>query len=368
MALWELDEFKPPVFLGFVRTVPPPNEFIGTRWLPNETISDLEFEYVLGSFNRPVMAHVMGFDSEAPIHGRPGAGATVRGELPPIKRKKKIGEKEIIRFMAPRAGMPDAQEAIDSVYRDTGALLDSIQARVEWLRMQALSEDKVVYDESGVQFVFDFGLDDDLQIDLSTETDGDGTSVASEFSGPWTDLANSNPILDLQALQARSRAKSGRPLAEIVMSAKASNLLLNNAAIRNMIRGAGAPNTILTRGEVQTLFDLYDLPSIVTYDVVVQAEQEDGTYVDVRPMAENKMFGVPAGFAAPGPGAPGNKTLWGPTAEARVLYGTALAGQAPGIWAETYGTTEPPSEWTKAAATAFPSMPEANHIAQMRLW
>lgn len=368
MALWELEEFKPPVFLGYVRAVPPPNAFTGTRWLPNDTISDLEFEYVLGSFNRPVMAHIMGFDSEAPIHGRPGVGSTVRGELPPIKRKKKISEKEIIRFLAPRAGMRDQQEAIDAVYNDTDALLDAVQARVEWLRMQALSEDTVVYDESGVVFEFDFGLDDDFQIDLVTQTDGDGTNVAADYSTVWTDLANSNPVLDLQAICNTIQAKTGRRPVEFVCSQKASNLLLNNAAIRTMVRGAGAPATILTRGEIQTLFDLYDLPTLVTYDVIVQSEQADGTYVDVRPMAENKSFLVPAGFAAGAPGSPGNKTLWGPTAESRVLYGTPLAGQAPGIWAETYGTTEPPSEWTKVAATAFPSMPEANHIGQMKLF
>lgn len=364
MALWELDEFKPAQFLGFVRTVPAPNAFMGTRWLPNETIFDLNFEYVLGSFARPVMAHIMGFDSEAPIHGRPGVGAKVSGELPPIKRKAKIGEKEIIRFLAPRVGTPDKQQAIDQVYRGAVDLLDAIQARVEWLRMQALSEDTVVYDEAGVKFVFDFGLDDAFQINLvgANPTDGTGADVSSEFTAPWTDLANSNPILDLQAICKRVQDKTGRRPREFVCSSTAAGLLVNNAAIRNMIRGTSAPTALLTQGEIQTLFDLYNLPTIVTYDVVVQAEQDDGTYVDVRPMAQNKAFLVPDGYAI------GNKTLWGPTAESRVLFGTALAGQAPGIWAETYGTTEPPAEWTKAAAVAFPSMPEANALAQMKLF
>lgn len=365
MALWELDAFKPGQFLGFVRGVPAPPAFAGTRWLPNQTIFDLNFEYVLGSFRRPVMAHVLGFDSEAPIHGRPGAGAKVTGELPPIKRKSKFGEKEIIRFLAPRAGTPDRQTAIDSVYQGTADLLDSIQARVEWLRMQALSENTVIYDESGVKFAFDFGLDDTFQINLlgANPTDGAGADVTTRgFGKAWTDTANANPILDLQAICNDVETKTGRRPAEFVTSRKGANLLLNNVAIKNMIRGASAPSTILSQAEIQTLFDLYNLPTVVTYDVVVQSEQADGSYVDVRPMAENKSFLVPAGFSD------GNKTLWGPTAESRVLFGTALTGQAPGIWAETYGTTEPPAEWTKAAAVAFPSMPEANSIAQMQLY
>ena len=85
MALWELDEFQGPQFLGFVRNVPTPPGFMGQRWLPDQTTFDLEFEYILGAWRRPVMAHVVGWDSEAPIHGRPALGQKVSGELPPIR-------------------------------------------------------------------------------------------------------------------------------------------------------------------------------------------------------------------------------------------------------------------------------------------
>jgi hypothetical protein len=361
MTLAELDQFATPQFLGFVRTVPPPNAFKGTTWLPNRTTFDIAFEYVLGSYSRPVMAHIMGFDAEAPIAGRPGVGAKVSGELPPIKRKKRIGEKEIIRFLQPRAGTNDQQEAINQVYLGVADLLDAVQARVEWLRMQALSEDKVVYNENGVIFSFDYGISDDLQINLvgANPTDGAGTDVSSEFTTAWTDLANSNPVLDLQAIQARSIAASGRRFSQFVAGKSVTDLLLNNAAMKSMIRGSGAPNVLLTTQEINTLFGLYDLPTVVNYDVVVQAEQADGSLVDVRPMANGKAFLVPEGGGV-------GETLWGPTAESRKLYGTALAGQAPGIWANTWIEDEPPTEWTKAAAVAFPSMPGANALGQMR--
>lgn len=365
MALYELDEFKPGQFLGFVRSLPAPAAFKGVNYLPNRVINDLAFEYVLGAYRRPVMAHVMGYDSEAPLHGRRGSGAKVEGELPPIKRKRRIGEKEILRFLTPRAGTTDQQEAVNSVYVDTAELLDTIQARVEWLRMQALSEDTVLYDESGVTFSFDFGFDNEFQINLAgaggVARDGAGVDVSSEFGDPWTAIATANPVLDGQAIVNRVREKTGRTLAKWVMSQTKANLLYNNAAMKNMIRGSSAPDAILTQQEVNTLFSLYGIPPIETYDVVLQKENADGTYSDVRPLASNKSFLLPEGFGE------ANRTLWGPTAESRVLYGTALAGQAPGIWAETYGTTEPPAEYTKAAATAFPTIPEANVVAQVQL-
>ncbi len=133
--------------------------------------------------------------------------------------------------------------------------------------------------------------------------------------------------------------------------------LLNNVAIRNLIRGSAAPAAVLTRGELDTVFSLYGLPTIETYDVKVRAEQADGTYVDVRPMAENKAFLLPPGSVG--------ETLWGPTAESRNLIGTPLQSQAPGIYASTYGKDEPPSEWIKAVAVAFPSLPNVHLLGQI---
>jgi hypothetical protein len=360
MALWELDEFAPPTFLGFVREVLPPNEFRGTRWLPDRTVSDLEFEYILGSFRRPVMASIMGFDSEAPLHGRPGSAARVSGELTPIKRKARIGEKTIIRFLAPRAGLPDAQEAVTQVYTLTSDLLDTIQARMEWIRMQALSTDKVIYDEGGVRFSFDYGITDTLQIDLVAGTDGTGASIVSEMGAAWSNTSTSDPVKTLSALNNRAIALNGAPLAEFVISETQLQYLYLNDNLRDQMRGSGAPTAPLTPAEVQTLLSIWNLPNITTYDVIVQQEAEDGSFSDVRPMAKGQGFLVPSSISV-------GETLWGPTAESRVLYGTPLAAQAPGVWAETYGTTEPPSEWVKAAAVAFPSMPQANQLAQLKV-
>lgn len=366
--LWELDEFQGPEFLGFVRAIPEPNEFIGSRWLPNLTINDLAFEYILGTSRRPVMATILGWDSEAPLHGRRPLGEKVSGELPPIKRKVRFGEKELIRFLTPRANTSDEQDAIDSVYNLTAEVIEAVFARVEWLRMQALTEDKIVYSEDGVIFEFDYGIDDTHQIDLVTQQDGAGTSIASDVSTVWTDLNNSNPIFDLGYACDKIQGEGKPRPVEFVCSRKTVGLMLNNTAIRQLIRGSSAPAAILTREELNTAFQLYELPPIVTYDVTVQAEGASGTLTDVRPMAQNKGFLVPGG----GPVLPGHSalgaTLWGPTAESRELIGTPLSTQAPGVYAKTYGKEDPPEEYVKAAGVTFPSMPGADSLVQFKLY
>jgi len=367
-ALYELDELQGPEFLGFIRAIEEPNNFLGTNWLPNKTVNDLEFEYILGATQQQVMATILGWDSEAPLHARQRQGSRVSGELPPIKRKARFGEKTLIRFLQPRAGSADVQQAIDDVLDMTVDLIRSVQARAEWLRMQALSEDSVVYNADGVIFDFNFGITDEFQINLVTQQDGNGDSVASAYGPVWTDHANSTPIQDMITICDTIEA-TGKPRpVEFVAGTAAMGHLLQSASVRDMIRGSSAPDIILTTQELQVIFDLYNLPKLTPYSTVLQMENADGSISDVRPMAANKAFLVPGG----GPIAPGQSsigaTLWGPTAESRELIGTPLVTEAPGIYAKTYGKDEPPEEYVKAAAVLFPSMPGADRLGQMTLW
>lgn len=362
MALWQLDAFQPPQFLGFIRSVPIPQQFAGQTWLPDRTTFDLEFEYILGANQRSVMAHVVTFDSESPIGSRQPLGEKVQGELPPIKRKMRIGEKTILRHLQPRTGVPDVDQAIQQVFNDAATLVRTVQARMEWLKLQALSEDKVIYSEDGVTFQFDYGYNDDYQLIWTGNNvaDGDGTDVSAQYGNAWSDTTNANPLLDLQTICDKVQMETGVRPTRMVLSLRTLNYLLTNAQLRVLIRGSQAPAAVLTRAELDTLFQLYNLPSITVYDVFVTREAADGTLTDVRTMAENRVVLLP-------PDTVGNMLI-GPTAESRVLFGTPFASQAPGIWGETYNTTEPVAEWTKVAAVAFPSVPLANLIVQMTPW
>lgn len=367
--LWQLDDFKGPRMLGLVRSLPPPQAFIGNRWLPDVTTFDIAWEYIVGANKRPIMAHVMGYDSEAPIAGRLPLGTKVQGELPKIARKTKIGEKELMRFYQPRFQTPDKDEAIAAVYGLTAELVQSVLARAEWLRLQALSEDTITYDEGGVTFAVDYGLNDAFQIDLTSQQDGAGNSVSSDVSTVWSDTAASDPVADLLYLCDTIEDATGVRPVEFVCARKGLNYILRNENVRKQIRGSATIDTTpVTRAQVDMLFNERDLPSITTYDVKVRKEADSGTITEVRPLAENKAFLVPGGDAVlPGHSSLG-AMLWGPTAESRILLGTSLQNQAPGIIAQTYGTEDPPAEWIKVAATAFPAMPGSDKLGQMTLF
>jgi hypothetical protein len=359
MALWELEQFRPPTFLGFIRELLPPTDFRGDEFLPDVTTDDVEYEYILGVSQRPVMATIMGWDAEAPMGSKQITGKRVQGELPPIKRKERISEKEILRFLQPRANSGDQQRALDEVYGMTARLVQGVLARKEWLQMQALSEDKVIYNEDGIIISFDFGLDGSQQIDLVTQTDGNAVDVSAKYGPVWTDTANATPVSDLMQMQKDRAARGLPPYRRMVCSQKMLFALYENAQIKAYAYDQNAPNRPLTLAEIQQVFARYDIPVPTAYDATVDTEAADGSRTTIRCMAESKAFLLPD----QNPGS----TLIGPTAESRILVGTPYAALRNGIWGNTYNTDEPPAEWVKVAATLFPTLPEARQIGQMKL-
>jgi hypothetical protein len=360
MTLWELEALAPPALLGFVRDLLPPPTYRGNEFLPPVTVDDVEIEYLLGSRQKPVMAQIISWDSEAPIGSKRGVAEKVQMELPPIKRKERISEKELLRFLQPRAGTSDQRQVLSSVYDMTARLVLNIQARVEWLQMQALSEDVVTYDEAGIIMQFDYGITGAQQIDLATQTDGTGADVSADYGPVWTDHTNSTPVSDLMVLCRKVQQLTGRRPRTMVLSPEAFDHLLLNAQIKGFIFETTAPNRPLIPEEVNQVMRRYDLPTFTTYDELLAAENEDGTTTEIRPMAVNKSFLLPDLNV-------GN-TLWGPTAESRILIGTPYQNVRAGIWANTYGMDEPPSEWVKAVGVTFPSMPDVHFLSQMKLW
>lgn len=352
MALAELEVFQGPQFLGFVRNVPPPAAYKAATWLPDKTVFDLEVEYIVGAQDRPVMASIIAWDSEAPLGGRPGLGHKITQELPPIKRKVKIPEKQLIRFLSPRAGTPDKQDAIDFVFNDTARLVRGVQARCEWMRMQALSEDTLSYDEEGITVSIDYGITADQQYSM------DG----GDFSTWWSDTANANWVLDLQFMTDDIESRTGFRPKNLALSKTVIRYMMQNEAAKSLLFAA-PPGRELTMAEVNSLLNLYDLPSLVAYDVDVYSEGPDGSVSTVKPLDPNKGVLLPLN----GPDTFLGNTLFGPTAESRSLIGTTRTSQAPGIYAVVYGQEDPPSEWIKVAAVSVPTLPGANLIGQVQL-
>lgn len=336
-----LEVFSDEVLMEYARTRQVPQNFIGPVLFPDKPTNSLDFKYIKGTQRSPVMANVQTFGAEASIAQREFGYSYVEGSIPPIKRKIVINEEDLIRYRSPRLNTDDQEQAIDSIYNDVDNMLDSVQHRVEWMRMQALATGKVTIDELGVKLEVDYGYN------ASTQT------VTLNGTALWSDHTNSNPIDNIREWCDTVETNTGVRPARILTTTATMGHILLNAKVRLMVWGDQGSIKPVTWTDIQNLFAAYKIPPIVTYDVSVRSESRAGVISTTRLLADGKFILLP-------PNALG-ETLWGPTAEA--LDSDSIdARRAPGIIAQVYRTKEPPAHWTKAAAVALPTFPNADLV------
>ena len=335
-----LDVFNDEEVLAYARAIPENQAFIGNVLFPEKTQTSLDFKFVKGyQKTTAVMAAVQSFGAEASIADREFGYGYVEGTIPPIKRKITVSEEEIIKFYSPRLNTDDQDSAIDAIYNDIDTMVESVQNRIEWMRWQAIVNGKLELNENGIILKVDYGYDPSKQLETLT-----GTAL-------WSDHTNSNPIDDIRRWCDATEIRTGIRPTRAVTSVVAMGHILQNKNVRYMVHGDQGSMKPVTWTDINVLFDAFRLPQIVTYEATVRSQARNGTISTDRLMPTNKFILLP-------PNALGD-TLYGPTAEA--LKNLAIDRKlAPGIIAQVYDTNEPPAHWTKAAAVAIPTYPNAD--------
>ena len=143
---------------------------LGEELFPEVKRQSLEFDMLTSGSKTPVIASVHGFDTESEIGQREAEKMAI--ELALIKRKMQLKEKEIIALESPRN---EAERAylMRNVYADFDALVESIKARIEAMRMEIVATGKVTLDENNLDAAIDFGVPAEnkaANVDWSAET------------------------------------------------------------------------------------------------------------------------------------------------------------------------------------------------------
>ncbi|MFI8084368.1 major capsid protein [Kitasatospora sp. NPDC086009] len=318
---------SPAVLTGYVREAladRPGNAFSLSRWLPDRTINDISFQLSRGGGGLTEAAGYRNWDAESDIATAPGS-SRITGELPPISRKKPVGEYERIRRRGVAADQ--AAEIQNAMLSDGVVLGRQIEARVEIARAQALFEGRVVLQENGlVGITADYG-----------RNAAHNVTATKVWSDPTADI-----IADTSAwLEVYSDTNGDRPTYTL-MSLKIYNWLRRNNQLRALsTTGATAPS-VLTSSTLDALLADYGIPQPVIYDAKYSVA---GTATRVTP--EDKICFLPAEGDAVG------QTLWGVPVEGDdPRYG--LAGSEAGIAVGAYKTEDPQTVWTRATAIVLP--------------
>lgn len=331
-----IKEFSRKRTLAYARARQPRNH-VGPLLFPVQTVGELTFNYWKSLNLLPVMASVQAYGAEAQIASRDGA-EKVSGEIPPIKRKINLDERLLIALK--REGAGDVEMVRSQLYNDLDGMVDSVFARIEKMRLDALAFGRMVLNENGVIMTVDYGVPDEHRDTLT----GDDL---------WSDADNSTPIEDIQGWCNTIIGNKGVTPARALTSNTVVANLMKNVSIRKMIYGDNGGTRAIALKDINGLLASLDLPQIATYDLQVRAQAEDGTYTTSRYFPAHKFVLMPAATLG--------ETLMGPTAEA-LLDPEVEAKDANGIYAIVTQETEPPAIWTKAAATSIPTFPMADTV------
>lgn len=310
---------------------------LGESLFPERKIQDIEFDMILGTGGLPVSAEVHAFDTETQLASREAIEKGV-ASLALIKRKIKIAEKEIIKINNPRT---DSELAfvLSLLYNDAEKMTDSVRVRVEAMRMELLSTGKIAINENKIKVTIDYKVPN-------------GNKKAFTWQAPESDT----PLDDLAALADAVENESGSRPTRALTSRKVFKTICSCASVRKAIYGVNS-DKIVTLATLNELLAQLDLPQIVVYEGKYKKETAKG-YTTARYFPENviSMFGDETL----------GETIYGLTAEEVKLIGDEKMEEASmldnKIFVGTYTSIDPVGEFTKAVATALPTLPHGEEL------
>lgn len=312
-----------------------PTPMMGDILFPEQKIEGLEIKMIKGASNLPVAASVHSFDTETEIASREGTKASIE-ELALIKRKIKIGEKELIALNSPRSSQEE-QQIVNQLFGDVDNLVASVRTRIEAMRMEALSTGKLVINENGVAVTVDYG-------------------TPSAHKAPKTWRSGTPDILgDMYTMTDKIVADTGFTPIRALTSRTNLNAILADAKIRAAMFGVNSAK-LATLAELNQMLASQQLPIIATYDSQYRTQNAKGAYVAQRYLGDTMFVLMPEGKMG--------DTFYGLTAEEVELRNKADIDitNVGNILVEQYATTDPVAKWIKAVATALPSFPYADQV------
>lgn len=271
-----LAEFSREAFQGYIENLPPAKTRILERFMPIKPVYDIKFSYnvINGKYART--ASITGFNAGAPLRTKQGLEKAF-GEVAKVQHGFRLDEEELLRFNQPRSD-EERQSVVEYIYDQTDELVEGVRDVEEWMRAQAIYTGKLQYNENDIKLDIDFGVPA-------------GNKLKLVGSDAFSDHTNSQPLTVLQQMvQIYKNANKQKNPGEMHMSTAMLNDILANAQVKNHIYGSPTDARIVTRNQLQTLFESLGLPGFVINDDVVETNEGE-----VRLLPERRIVFLPNG-------------------------------------------------------------------------
>jgi hypothetical protein len=309
---------------------------------PLQNVLNLNFTTLIGEQNGRVAADIIAYDASAPEKTRQIV-SKMRGDIPKIAIKRKMSETNMLEYlMLSRMSDPNEQQIIDLVFNDVDFVVQAVNARMEWLALQAASTTKISLSTSN-----NGGIVTEEAVDFQMPT-----ANKKACSVIWTaSAATTKPITDIKAVSKAARAK-GHPLASILMHPDTFDYFVLSEETQAWLKGFFK----IESTDVLPFEDLASinralatarLPQIIIIDTAVGIETKAGVISYVNPWSTDFVTFVPTTQF-------GNM-LNGPIAEELKPPKQVTQSKAGNVLVSKFSLIDPLAEFTKGEANCFPA-------------
>lgn len=322
-----LDEFQKDQITAYVQNTPPQRDYLLRNLMPQENEFDINFAYNVINGEYAKAASITGWNASAPLRDKKALSQAF-GEVAKIQHASRLDEKELLSFNRPRSDAEKAQ-VVEYVYNTTDDLNAGVDDTEEYLRAQAIYNGRLQYSDkvNDVHIDVDFGIPEENKISSTTA---------------WSETG-STPLSDIQAAVKQFQKTNQRRKPQVMHMTTATEAnLLQNEQIRVQVYGENAGQRLLTRNDLQNVFNSLGLPPYqINDDVIVLEDGETQLLEDNKVVLIGDNVGV---------------TKIGPTVE---------NSYSPGKFAQPIIENNPPSQTMIVGEAAFPALQKPKAIVIM---
>jgi len=319
--------FENPLFTETIREVPVEAKYIGQRFLPLEETYDIDFNETVLT-RQADMANLVDSGAELPLTDRDPV-RRVSGEITDIGQSYILTKKELAAMMD-KGNDGKRKLAVQQVLGKTAQIKRNIDARIEWLRWQALGNGVLAYNKGGIILGQDFGVPSENKVTAATKWDDEDPTIITDYEKWVQDYVDLN----------------GEQPDVFVTSIKVIRYVMNDANVRKAVTGLS--DKLITLDELNEFLVGRQMPKMEAFDATVTYRdvENGGARVTQRLLSEKKGVFLKEGGVI-------GKQLLGPTYE---------NDMNPGIYAHTFTMQRPVREVIEVVAASFPKVLEPNLI------
>lgn len=321
----------------------------------------LTYETLVGAKGRSVMADVVAYNTSAPQKTREVI-SKLTGEIQPIRVKRKMDEKELRDYYQMRNDASTPQNAIlDLVFNDIDFVVESVQARLEWLCFQALCQGYITLTTSNNN-----GIITESNIDFQLPAANKRVLEAGTATRTWDNGTSSNytPITDMRDLVDAAKS-DGKTFRYAVMSYDQYQQFIQADEVQDYATPFHSPkaaidtNSVMRppRDAVNAMLRALELPEIIVIDQSLRTEDQAHSRSNVDPWTKKYVVFIPDTNVG--------ELMWSTSAEELNPPKQVIQSKKGNILVSKWSNVDPVAEYTKGEIYAFPSMPAINEIYRL---